>query len=45
MQDIILMFMGGITVAFAVEKVNLHKRIALNVLLLFGTNHKRLVQT
>ena len=38
-----LMFISGIVVAIAVEHCNLHKRIALRFLLLFGTSPPRYV--
>jgi sodium-dependent dicarboxylate transporter 2/3/5 len=36
-----LMFISGIIVAIAVEHCNLHKRIALNTILLIGTSARR----
>jgi sodium-dependent dicarboxylate transporter 2/3/5 len=36
-KDSALMFVGGVIVALAVENSNLHRRIALKVLLIFGT--------
>jgi sodium-dependent dicarboxylate transporter 2/3/5 len=43
MDWIILLFMGGFMIAIAVEKWNLHKRIALNILRLIGGQPHRLV--
>lgn len=36
-----MMFISGIVVAIAVEHCNLHKRIALNAMLLIGTSPRR----
>lgn len=43
MDWIILLFMGGFMIAAAVEKWNLHKRIALQILRLIGGQPHRLV--
>lgn len=43
MDWIILLFMGGFMIAIAVEKWNLHKRIALHILKLIGGQPHRLV--
>lgn len=43
MDWIILLFMGGFMIAIAVEKWNLHKRIALNILRIIGGQPHRLV--
>ncbi|WP_250098312.1 SLC13 family permease [Halalkalibacter alkaliphilus] len=42
-NPIILMFLGGFTIALAIEKWNLHKRIAMSILLFIGTSTKRII--
>ncbi|UYV61345.1 SLC13A5 [Cordylochernes scorpioides] len=43
MSDTIMMYLGGLLLAAAVEKSGLHKRIAWKVLLLLGTSLKWLM--
>ena len=42
-SPIIFLFFGGFVLALALEKVNLHKRIALNIVKLTGTTPNRVV--
>lgn len=37
-HPMVLLYMGGFMIAMAIEKWNLHKRIALNIILFIGTN-------
>ncbi|MFW5624730.1 MAG: SLC13 family permease, partial [Campylobacter hyointestinalis] len=42
-SDTIYLFMGGFVLALAMQKWNLHTRIALGIVLLIGTSPRRLV--
>ena len=42
-SPIIFLFFGGFVLALALEKVNLHKRIALNIVKLTGTTPEKVV--
>lgn len=42
-DDIIFLFMGGFMIALAMEKWNLHRRIALTIIQIVGTNPNRIV--
>ncbi|MFD2201194.1 SLC13 family permease [Shivajiella indica] len=42
-HPMVLLYMGGFMIAMAIEKWNLHKRIALNTISLIGTNIERII--
>ncbi|WP_164668039.1 SLC13 family permease [Virgibacillus doumboii] len=42
-DDTIFLFMGGFMIALAMEKWNLHKRIALSIISVIGTNTERII--
>ncbi|XP_041377450.1 solute carrier family 13 member 5-like [Gigantopelta aegis] len=42
-KDVMFLLIGGLLVALAIEKSNLHRRFALKLLLLFGVRPKRLL--
>ena len=43
MDPTVLLYMGGLLLATSIEKWNLHKRIALNIINLLGTDLRRIV--
>ncbi|HEX6594277.1 MAG TPA: DASS family sodium-coupled anion symporter [Bacillota bacterium] len=42
-SDVIFLFMGGFMIALAMEKWDLHRRIALNIISIIGTNTDRII--
>ncbi len=42
-DSVIFLFLGGFILAKAVENVNLHKRFAMNILKIFGTNPRYII--
>ncbi|WP_077297813.1 SLC13 family permease [Virgibacillus pantothenticus] len=42
-NPIVFMYMGGFTIALAIEKWNLHKRIAMTIISMVGTSSQRII--
>ncbi len=42
-DPIVFMYMGGFIIALAIEKWNLHKRIAMNIISMMGANSNRII--
>lgn len=42
-NPIVFMYMGGFTIAIAIEKWNLHKRIAMTIISILGTSSNRII--
>lgn len=43
MDNIMFLFIGGFIIAFAIERWNLHRRIALRILMIVGSHPKRIL--
>ncbi|MBY7144674.1 DASS family sodium-coupled anion symporter [Virgibacillus sp. NKC19-3] len=42
-DPIVFMYMGGFTIALAIEKWNLHKRIAMTIIAMIGTSSQQII--
>ncbi|SFK50258.1 solute carrier family 13 (sodium-dependent dicarboxylate transporter), member 2/3/5 [Marinilactibacillus piezotolerans] len=42
-NPIVFMYMGGFTIAIAIEKWNLHRRIAMSIISILGTSSNRII--
>ncbi|MBB6450543.1 sodium-dependent dicarboxylate transporter 2/3/5 [Geomicrobium halophilum] len=42
-DPIVFMYMGGFTIALAIERWNLHKRIAMTIIAMIGTSGQRII--
>lgn len=42
-NHLVFLFMGGFMIALSMEKWNLHRRIALNIILMIGCGPKRII--
>ena len=40
LQDVIMMFVGSLMIAVAIEKSGIHRRLAINILMKFGAQPK-----
>lgn len=43
MNDTVVMFLGGLMIALAVEHCSLHKRAALRAMIIIGCSQRKLV--
>jgi sodium-dependent dicarboxylate transporter 2/3/5 len=42
-SPIVVLFLGGFVIAIAIERWNLHQRIAMNIIKIIGTNSQRII--